>query len=339
MASQHSAQEQPSWPVVLLHNMDSSWTAEEAREVERHVSTMAEALRSQGHSVETVPVRRDIGGKLLKFDAQHHVVFNWCEGLDGIPNSYHLIPPALEQLTFAYTGSTARTLQMTQSKVATKLILERMCIPTPRWSAYAGPDDVEKWTVFPAIVKPAGEHCSFGITDGAVVTNRHQLRERVAYVTQTYGGQALVEDFIDGREFNISIWGNGQPVPLPLYEIDFSGIPDHLHRLVDYDAKWTIGSFAYEHTVSRCPAQVEQAVAQRILGAAMAAYKALELRDYGRIDIRVCDGQPYVLDVNSNPDITSDGGFARTAAVAGYDYGTMASHIVSLAAHRLPLPT
>jgi D-alanine-D-alanine ligase len=215
-------------------------------------------------------------------------------------------------------------------------MLDQLNIPTPAWRACSSPDEVEGWGIFPAIVKPAAEHCSFGITDGAVVSDLKQLRERVAFVLQTYGGLALVEDFIVGREFNVSIWGNGRPAPLPLYEIDFSDIPDPQHRLVDFDAKWTKGSFTYEHTPSRCPAEVDDKVAVRIRDVAMAAYRALRLRDYGRIDMRVRDGQPYVVDVNSNPDITIDGGFAKTAAVAGYDYGAMVSRIVNLAAHRKP---
>jgi D-alanine-D-alanine ligase len=169
------------------------------------------------------------------------------------------------------------------------------------------------------------------------VSDIGQLRERVAYIVQSYGGQALVEDFIEGREFNVSIWGNGVPAPLPLYEIEFSDIPDPRDRLVSYEAKWNKGSFLFEHTPSRCPAPVDDELAEHIRGVAMAAYRALHLRDYGRIDIRVRERQPYVVDVNSNPDITIDGGFAKTAAVAGYDYGAMASRIVSLAAHRRPV--
>lgn len=324
------------WPVVLLYNLDSSWTDQENRDAEEYVMTMVNALTRHGHPVEPVPVRRDVVGPLKRFDPYEQIVFNWCEGVDGLPNSYDRVPPVLEELGFAYTGSSAWTLAVTQDKAATKSILDRLNIPTPIWRACRQPDDVEGWDIFPAIVKPAAEHCSFGITAGAVVSDIHQLRERVAYVIQTFGGQALVEDFIEGREFNVSIWGNGQPVPLPLYEIEFLGIPDPHDRLVNFEAKWDRGSFLYEHTPSRCPAPVDDELAGRIRRIAMAAYHALHLRDYGRIDMRVRDRQPYVVDVNSNPDITIEGGFAKTAAVAGYDYGAMVSRIVNLAAHRRP---
>ena len=337
MTTTHHIEEQHPWPVVLLYNQDSSWSPEDSTEAEQCVVTMADALARHGHSVEPVPVRRDVAGPLKCFDPRERIVFNWCEGLDGLPNSYDRVPPVLEEMGFAYTGSNAWTLATTQNKAVTKVFLDQLHIPTPAWRAFSSPEQVEDWDVFPAIVKPAAEHCSSGITEGAVVASLDELRERVDTVTRTYSGEALVEDFIEGREFNVSIWGNGAPKPMPLYEIDFSGIADPLSRLVDFDAKWVKGSYSYEHTPARCPAPVDDDLAERIRSVAMAAYRALRLRDYGRIDLRVRDGQPYVLDVNSNCDITMDGGFAKTAAVAGYDYGAMASRIVNLAARRRPV--
>ena len=337
MTATHHMEEQRLWPVVLLHNYDLTWTADELAESDQCVTIMTDALVRHGHPVEVVPIRQDVAGPMRRFDPRERIVLNWCEGIEGISNSFDRIPPVLEELGFAYTGSNAWTLAITQDKAATKIILDRLHIPTPAWRAFSSSDQVEDWNIFPAIVKPAAEHCSFGITDGAVVSNLDELRARVNMIVQAYGGEVLVEDFIEGREFNVSIWGNGKPAPLPLYEIDFSDIPDPHQRLVDYDAKWTKGSFSYEHTPSRCPASVDDELAERIRSVAMAAYRAFRLRDYGRIDLRVRDGQPYVLDVNSNCDITIDGGFAKTAAVAGYDYGAMASRIVNLAARRRPV--
>lgn len=337
MTAPQFAEERTLWPVVILHNVDSSWTKDEAEEAQGYVMTMAQALAGHGHPVELAPVRQDVAGPLQRFDPRQYVVFNWCEGLDGLPRSYDRVPPVLEELGFAYTGADAWTLATSQDKVVTKTILDQLDIPTPTWRAFSSPDEVQEWDIFPAIVKPAAEHCSYGITEGAVVLNLRQLRDRVAYVLGAYEGLALVEDFIVGREFNVSIWGNGQPAPLPLYEIDFTDIPDPYHRLVDFDAKWTKGSFAYEHTPSRCPADVDEELAERIRRVALAAYQALHLRDYGRIDMRVRDRQPYVVDVNANPDITIDGGFAKTAAAAGYNYGAAISRIITLAAHRRPM--
>ena len=336
MTSAHPVDEQILWPVVILYNVDSSWTDAEVIEAEQYLATMANALTEYGHPVELAQVRSDVVEPLDQFDPRERIIFNWCEGLDGVPRSYDRIPPVLEELGFAYTGSTAWTLAKTQDKAAAKAILDQVGVPTPAWRAFSSSDEVQDWSIFPAIVKPAAEHCSFGITDGAVVSDLEQLRERVAYIVRTYGGQALVEDFVVGREFNVSIWGNGRPAPLPLYEIDFSAIPDPHRRVVDFDAKWIKGSYSYEHTPARCPAEIEDEVAEQIRSAAMGAYRALRLRDYGRIDMRVRDGQPYVVDINSNPDITIDGGFAKTTEAAGYSYGAAISRIINLAAHRKP---
>jgi D-alanine-D-alanine ligase len=322
------------WPVVILYNVDSSWTEAEVQEAEGYLTIMADGLKEQEHPVELAPVRSDVAEPLQRFDPREHIIFNWCEGIDGIPRSYDRIPPILEELGFAYTGASAWTLATTQDKSVAKKLLDQRCIPTPAWRTFQSADEVKDWDNFPAIVKPAAEHCSFGITDGAVVSNLDQLRNRVATILQTWGGLALVEEFIVGREFNVAIWGNGRPAPLPLYEIDFSDVADPHQWIVDYDAKWTKGSFMYEHTYSRCPAQVDEDTAERIRTVAMEAYRVLRLRDYGRIDMRVRDGQPYVVDVNANCDITVDGGFVKTTAAAGYSYGAAISRIINFAAHR-----
>jgi D-alanine-D-alanine ligase len=178
MTPAHPVDEQILWPVVILYNMDSSWTDDEVIEAEQYLTTMANALTEHGHPVELAQVRSDVAGPLEQFDPREYIIFNWCEGLDGMPRSYDRIPPVLEELGFAYTGSTAWTLAMTQDKTTAKAILDEVGVPTPAWRAFSSSDEVEDWNIFPAIVKPAAEHCSSGITDGAVVSDMEQLRER-----------------------------------------------------------------------------------------------------------------------------------------------------------------
>ena len=323
-------------PVILLYNYDTTWTPEDAADCMQHIERMAGALRGEGHSVEPVEVRRDIAGPLQRRDPRQAVVFNWCEGIDGQPNAYDLVVQTLDDMGFTYTGSDAWTMKNTQNKAEFKRILDALGISTPRWSVFTRPGDADAWSVFPAIVKPVAEHCSFGITPDSVVNDGAGLRRQIDYVMGKFGVGALVEEFIAGREINVSIWGNGTPQPLPLYEIEFPGIDDPQRRIVDYDSKWTLDSFQYQHTPSRCPTDVEEPVAERIRQTALAAYRALRCRDYSRIDTRLRDGVPYVVDVNANCDITIDGGFAKTAQAAGYSYGHMASQIVKWASRRLP---
>jgi len=329
-----SQSEQTHPPVLLLHNVDSSCTPEDALDCQAHVERMAGGLRAQGHMVETVPVHRDVAEPLRDHDPRDRIVFNWCEGIDGQPNAYDLVAHTLDQMGFAYTGSGPWTLAHTQNKADFKRILDEMGIATPRWRVFTDTQGADEWDVYPAIVKPVAEHCSYGITAESVVDDVTGLRRQIDYVMSTFGAGALVEEFIAGREINVSIWGNGTPMTLPLYEIDFAGIDDPQRRVVDYDSKWVPESFQYNHTGVRCPTDVDEPLAKTIRETSLAAYRAMRCRDYGRIDTRVRDGVAYVVDVNANCDITIDGGFAKTAKAAGYDYGGMASQIVKWASKR-----
>ena len=328
---------QRQYKAVILYSVMSDWSSDDTALSEEAIRRMHRGMRATGLEVTLVPVRRDIAAALQSFDPREYVVFNWCEGIDGAPNAYDVVPPILEQLGFAYTGAGAWSLLATQNKAATKAELLKNKIPTPVSKVYerAG---LNGWRRYPALVKPAMEHCSFGITRDAVVDSAQQLKERVQYVLDTWKCPALVEDFIDGIEYNISIWGSPDQLEvLPLSALDYSAFEDYHDRLCSFDAKWNPDSEAYRLTGVACPAPVDNVLKRRIERAALGAFRALQLRDYGRVDIRVRNGVPYVLDVNANPDITMEGGFARSARAAGYDYGRATAYILSLAAQRRPL--
>jgi D-alanine-D-alanine ligase len=295
---------------------------------------MKHGLGEQGYETLPIPIRSDIEGPLKDFDPQTHVVFNWCEGIDGDPNGYHFVPPVLERLGLAYTGADAWTLETTLDKAKTKEFLVDQEIPTPESRVFHRPV-LDGWRRFPALVKPAAEHCSYGITRDSVVDSGADLKRAIEGVLDRWKQPALVEDFIDGVEYNVSIWGNGRLRALPLAAIDYSAFPDYHDRLCTYDAKWDPDSEAFHLTSVTCPAAVSDRLRERIEAVAMAAYRALRLRDYGRIDLRVRRGVPYVLDVNSNPDITMEGGLARSARAAGLDYGQLVARIIELAARRM----
>ncbi|MGH2522374.1 MAG: D-alanine--D-alanine ligase family protein [Anaerolineales bacterium] len=324
----------PTPKAIILYSMMSDWTADDTAVSDEAVSRMRRGLSAVGMEVGQVPIRRDVAGPIQHFDPREHVIFNWCEGLDGAPNAYDAVPPVLEALGFAYTGADAWSLAATQNKAVTKSLLLEHKIPTPVSKVYDRAA-LNGWRRFPAMVKPANEHCSYGITREAVVDSSQQLKERVQYVLDTWKCPALVEDFIDGIEYNVAIWGNDELSVLPIGAIDYSAFEDYHDRLCSFDAKWNPESEAYRLTGVQCPAVLEPALKRRIEKAALGAYRALRLRDYGRVDIRVRNGVPYVLDVNANPDITMEGGFARSARAAGYDYGQMTARILSMAAQRM----
>lgn len=321
---------------VLLFNLMSDWNPKDTDVNDVSIKRMRRGLMEQGYEVVLAPVRKDVSEYLHGLDPKEHVVFNWCEGLDGEPNAYEKIPPVLEEMGFAYTGADAWSLATTLDKGVTKDYLLRAGVSTPISKVFTSAD-ADGWDRFPALVKPVIEHCSHGITPDAVVDSVEQLEERVQYVLDTWNQPALVEDFIDGPEFNVSLWGNGRLYMLPLAMLDFSGFADYHERIVSYDAKWDPNTEAFRLNPVVCPAPVDDELRCRIEQTAKAAYKALHLRDYGRIDIRVRNGVPYVLDVNSNPDITLEGGFARSARTAGYDYSQTVARILHLASKRIPV--
>jgi D-alanine-D-alanine ligase len=330
------APRQRTYKVIILNSLMSDWTADDTAVSDEAISRMKRGLSAVGHDVTVVTFRRDIAGALKGFDPREYVIFNWCEGIDGAPNAYDAVPPVLEGLGFAYTGAGAWSLAATQDKAITKTQLLQYKIPTPVSKVYERAV-LNGWRRYPALVKPANEHCSFGITRDAVVDSAQQLKERVQYVLDTWHCPALVEDFIDGIEYNISVWGAGDDIDvLPLAAIDYASFEDYHDRLCSFDAKWNPESEAYRLTGVQCPAPTEPVLRRRIERAAVGAYRALQLRDYGRVDIRVRNGVPYVLDVNANPDITMEGGFARSARAAGYDYGQAIARILSFVAQRMP---
>jgi D-alanine-D-alanine ligase len=151
------------------------------------------------------------------------------------------------------------------------------------------------------------------------------------------GVNALVEDFIDGREFHVSLWGNGRVEMLPPAEMDFSAFSDVHDRICTYEAKFQPGSVHYETISTVIPttlSEVELAELERI---SLKAYKSIGCRDYGRIDVRLRDGVFYVLDINPNPDISEDASMASAAEHAGYTHGDMARYLISLASRRHPV--
>ncbi len=321
--------------VLILYNQVDSVAKGEARDlvsaqgVAIAARAVGEALRPN-HEVVCLPVAFDPSEVLAGYDSREWVVFNLLEGLGNRPDLEPEAASILGRLGFRYTGSSPETIAVCLNKARTKRRLGSFGIPTPAYQTCEGPE--ANFSIpLPAIVKPVAEDASLGIDDGAVVTTLDQLRNRVEYVVSSYHEPALVEEFVQGREFNIALWGNGVPECLPLAEIDYSAFPDPLQRICSYAAKWEPERDEYHLTPVMCPAEVSPSLAERIRGVATAAYQAMGCRGYARVDMRVLGEVPYVLEVNPNPDISPDAGFPRAALAAGYSYEEMAEKILRLA--------
>jgi D-alanine-D-alanine ligase len=323
-------------PVILLYNLDRSWSAVERNEILVLVQCLANGLSTVGHPTMTVCLDGERLERVMAgCDPARQIVFNWCEEIPGIPRSSALVARKLEELGFTFTGADSQALQFSQDKPAVKERLIKHDIPTPCWQVYETVEALD-WDCFPAIVKPAYEHCSFGITHEAVVHTRQELSQQVAKVTETFRQPVLVEDFIDGREFHVTVVGNGRLQMLPIAEMDFSGIQEDRGRLCTYDSKFAPASSDYQMIQLRLPASLFIEETHDLEKVAIAAYQATDCRDYARLDIRQRNGTFYVLDVNPNADISPDTSLALSAELAGYSYGQFGSLLVNLAAHRHP---
>lgn len=320
--------------VLLLQEEESVWSAEAAVGVLATTLAIREGLERAGYRVVEVPVSspQALIRALEPFDPHEHVVFNWYEGVEPGARDCIQVAAILESLGYAYTGADARALLSAQDKIHTSRLLQEYGIPTPATQAFSE-EDAEEWQHYPAIVKIANEHGSECLTEASVVHDCESLR-RKAEELATIERRLMVSEFIAGREFSVALWGDGNVEALPVVEIDYSAFPPERPRLRTSDAKWDTNSDVYNEIRVVCQPPLPVTLQDRIEQVACAAYQACRLRDYGRIDLRLCDEEPFVIDVNANPDIAGDGSFVLAAERAGYDYSAMLDRIVRLATRR-----
>jgi D-alanine-D-alanine ligase len=324
-------------PILLLFNLDPNWSVQEQEEVLKITSQLKEAISSINPQVTLVPVKHeDINSILSLYDPLKYLVFNWCESLPGISHSEWLVVEQLENQGFAFTGASSATISLAQDKCRIKQLLHDSGVQTPEWQTYQYLSDVY-WNHFPAIVKPSREHCSEGIDRNAVVMTEKELKSRIAYIHEKYRQPALVEDFIDGRELHVTIWGNGKIDMLPPAEMDFSLFKDEHDHICSYESKFVPESEHYRNIKTILPAPLDEDELSQVERICKAAYRATGCRDYARIDLRLKNKELYVTDVNPNPDISPDTSTVSAAEIAGYSFGEFGGRIIRLAAQRHPV--
>lgn len=290
-----------------------------------------------GWLVRTVEVNDDLEAALAPYLPDEWVVFNLCEGSPGQAFYYAAAAAYLEARGFIYTGSRAECLDESQYKGTMKRMLEAAGAPTPRWKVVTRAEDAS-FDAYPAIIKPAAEHCSYGITRDSVVLSDAEARHQAARVIAEFSEPVVVEEFLDSPEYNVTVWGNGEARVLGISSMTYDAFGDIHDRLCTFDAKWTPESAAYRQIPAVCPAPVTPELKAEIERVALAAYKAIGVRDYGRVDMRLTrDGRPLAYDVNANPDVSDEGGFFHAAQAAGLTYGQMLEQILLFAIRRSAL--
>ncbi len=292
-----------------------------------------ESLKRAGHS----PFYQVLDGKtesllaLAKTEAD--LFFNLTESFAGDDTKDINIAAYLDLLGRPYTGAGPAGLYLAGDKTLAKKIFAFHGIHSPYFATvYRGRLEWAHDINFPVIVKPAGEDGSIGIEFGAVVESIKELMERIDYIHAQFDSPTLIEEYIEGREIYVGVIGNESAEALPIIELDLSRLPKDTPKIAGAEVKWEKESEAYQQTKPFFPEDLDEETIARLEETALAAYQALRLRDYGRIDIRLAkDGQIYVIEVNPNPWLHSTAELALAANKAGKDHTTLISEIVNLA--------
>lgn len=283
------------------------------------VEIVERALAEEGHRTKRVPILLDGGWIERLRRGKFDLAVNVCEGIDGIAAYEPAVIAALELLDIPFTGSSSWTTALCLRKPMVNAMLERSGVPVPPWALVRRGQPMPR-IGFPAICKPAAEDASIGVEQRSVVRTRQALTQRVMQLHELWD-EILVQRYVDGRELNVGIVGDRV---LPVAEIDFASMPDGLWRIVSYRSKWEPGSDEDLGSVQRCPADLPAKLADEVARVALAAWRAVGGEGYGRVDLRIDgDQQPWVLEVNPNPDINPDAGLAGMGRAAGLDYRSL----------------
>ena len=288
------------------------------------VEAIGGALAELGHVPRYVPVgdRLDEWLRALR-EADIELVFNLCEGVAGSSAGEVGVASVVELLGLPMTGSPAETLALARRKDRVNALLAAAGLPVPAWTLAERLNGATGWRRFPAIVKPAAEDASVGISQASVAADDAALRHVIA---TSRHAPLLVQEFIAGREFNVGIVG---AAVLPVAEIEFSSLTGGGWPLVSYRAKWEEGSDEDRATTPRCPAALDPAWEEQARSLARAAWTLVDGRGYGRVDLRAdAAGRLHVLEVNPNPDLSPSAGLARMAHAAGWSYPELIGRIV-----------
>ncbi len=298
---------------------------------------IADSLKKAGLNAYTLNISDDLNVLLKEIKKnQPDVIFNFIELYKENARLEMNMVGLLELLGIPFTGASSISLANCQNKVLAKRLLKSSGIKTPEFLLVKKiVKRINHKLKFPVIVKPAFEDASVGIENESIVTNDRQLVKRIEHVLNYFQQPALLEEFIDGRELNVAVLGDKNPVPLPISEISFAKMPDHLFNIVSYQAKWDPMHESYHKTIPVCPAKLPKRIEIKAKEIALKAFKLMGCRDYARIDMRLSHkNELYVLEVNPNPDLTEGAGFMRSAEAAGYTYSSALKRIVELALER-----
>ena len=331
----------------MVHNRVTDQSGPDARDVLIQVQAVSEALTSLGHEVSTAACSLNLEEmQTTLISSEPDLVFNLVEELAGHGRLIHFFPYLLDSMGIPYTGAAAEAVFVSSNKTMAKQRMRSAGLPTPAWfgsclhEGSPSPITLEaaRW-----IIKSIWEHASIGLDGGSVVktTSIETLTSEMRKRRKRLGGSCFAEEFIEGREFNLSVLaGKNGPEVLPPAEIVFEGFDQDMVRIVDYQAKWEEDSYRYRHTPRSFDFSAEdQVLLEQLRVLAQRCWEVFGLTGYARVDFRVDSaGHPYILEINTNPCLSPDAGFAAAVARAGIGFDQAVARIVDDASRNLWQP-
>jgi D-alanine-D-alanine ligase len=299
-------------------------------------------LYNLGHEIRVVGISDSLSKLRETVKAwQPHVVFNLLQEFSGIASYEHYVVAYLEMIRQQYTGCNPRGLMLSRDKVLTKQLLAWHRIATPAFQLFPFGvrfKEPKKGKLgFPLFVKSATEDASVGIAQASIVQDMQQLRERVEFIHDNVQSDALVEEYIDGREFYIGVLGNERLTTLPIWEIDFGTLAEKRSGIATSRVKWDRAYQARHGITTGLAKGLSKAEADKLARLAKRIYRALHMCGFARLDLRMAqDGKVFLLEANANPDLTRGEDLAESAEAAGIDYDKLISRIVNLGLSYMP---
>jgi len=307
-------------------------------ELDVAIEQVAEALTAAGHEPSTLAIHSDVTELVAGLERNKpELVFNLVESFgEDIIGGQMGVTGVLDLMQLRYTGGGPGELYLQEDKALAKKLLAYEEVLYPDYATFAPGAEFETGGKLrmPLFVKPLRMDASLGIDERSLVRNTEELMERVLNIQKKFGDTALAEEYIEGREFYVGVLGNQDPVVFPPIEMDFSGLPEGSLRVMDNKAKFDESSERYQGTRA-VVAKIDPALTAKFQRTALAAYRALRVRDYGRIDLRVAEsGEIYVIEVNANCYLERSSEFVLAAEAHGIEYVDLINRIVELASER-----
>ena len=291
-------------------------------------------LTAIGHEVKPLGVHDDLGEiRRVATEWKPHIAFNLLEGFDDVVVFDQNVVSHLELLKLPYTGCNSRGMLLARDKSLAKKLLSYHRIRVPEFEVFRAGRPVRrpKRLAFPLMVKSLTEEASIGISQASVVDNDEKLKERVAFVHESIGTAAIVEQYIDGRELYVGILGNRTLQALPVWELFFTNMPEGSKRIATDRVKWSVKYQKKYGIDSGMAPELAEGQAERIQHLCKRVYRALELNGYARVDLRLdAAGNAWVIEANPNPQIARGEDFVDSAEKIGLSYETVLQRIINL---------